>query len=112
MEVTRDYNGPPYHSNLGKTVTVIELTKAMITTCDKWTPVNTQNPTLQGLIYAICAGGPIELFLKRREKIKGEGDYIFAEVEWFSMSFDLMINSLRNLNGKHSKEAFIAFCQQ
>jgi len=103
---------PPFHSNLGKKETVMELTKATIEAFDRWTPQEDEE-TLQGLIYAICAdGGPVELFLREKEDMEERGDNSFAKVEWFSMSFHLMINSLRNLNGKHSKEAFVSVCKR
>ena len=40
------------------------------------------------------------------------GDDRFANVEWFSGSFHLLINSLQNLNGKHSKDIFSFFWSQ
>ena len=104
---------PPLHSNLGKKDTVLELTRAAIATFDRWIPQEDGEHTLQGLIYAICAdGGPVELFMREKEEMEQRGDYSFDKVEWFSMSFHLMINSLRNLNGKHSKEAFVSVCKR
>ena len=102
---------PPFHSNLGAIETVVALTESMIRTIDRWTP--TEGESLQGLIYAICAdGGPTKLFLRRREEMEKDGDDRFKKVEWFSGSFHLMINSLRNLNGKHSKEFFSSVCRR
>ena len=68
---------------------------------------------MQGLMHAMCAdGGPVKLFPKERERMELDGDNSFANVEWFSGSFHLLINSLRNLNGKHSKDMFSFFWSQ
>ena len=102
---------PPFHGNLSKLETVLELTDTVMRDIDRWKDPKEQ--TLQGLVYAICAdGAPVSTFLKEKERREEQGDEKYAKAMWFSMPFHLMINSLRNLNGKHSREAFIAVNKQ
>jgi hypothetical protein len=105
---------PPYHSNLGELSTVMSITDAAVRAFDRWTPpADSNTKTLQGLIHAFCAdGGPTYLFVEEKIAREAKGDHSYDKVEWFSMAFHLMINSIRNLNSKHSKQVYVAFTRR